>query len=71
MNLNALIVIINSKAWYWLILRNLKNGFVINVAVMKPIRSVFMNTFIPWRMNMRLDARVAEAQIETIYSCNY
>jgi hypothetical protein len=70
MNLNALIVIINSKGWYWRILRNLKNGFALNVAVMKRTPFIFMKTYIPWIMNMLLDALVVGEQVETTFNLN-
>ena len=44
MNLNALIVIISLRGWFWRILRNLKSGFAPNVVVMKRPPSIFMKT---------------------------
>jgi len=71
MNLNALIVIISLRGWFWRILRNLKSGFAPNVVVMKRPLSIFMKTYIPWKMNMVPDALVVGEQVETTFNLNH
>jgi hypothetical protein len=61
MNLNALIVTINSRAWYWRIRRNLKNGFVPDAAVTKPKLFINMTMYIRWKIIMAQAAHVVEA----------
>jgi hypothetical protein len=52
-------VIINLKAWFWLILKNPKNGCVPNAAVMTPNRLKSMTIRIRWKTTMAQAARVA------------
>jgi hypothetical protein len=58
---NATNVTMNLKAWYWLILKSQKSGFVPNAAAMKPNRFKFMTIFIRWRITMARVVHVAGA----------
>jgi hypothetical protein len=52
-------VIINLKAWFWQILKNLKSGCVPDAAVMKQNRLMSMTICILWKMSMAQAVRVA------------